>query len=134
MIGDALAAALPMMRAQAESLMTDTCAVDRLTSSWDEEQQTTVTSWAPVVAGSICHFSESSAAVRSLLTDEVVTQRSPSVRLPSSVSGVRPDDRVTIVTTGPTSDETHAGAVVWVSHVPSDSHPVERVIECRWVK
>lgn len=133
MIGDALAAALPMMRSQAESLMTDTCRVDRLAQVWSEDEQATVTTWT-LVASSPCHFDTEPATARSLATDEVVSQRSPSVRLPHTVLGVKPDDRVTITTVGPESDPAHLGAVVWVTQVATDSHPVERVVECRWVK
>lgn len=134
MIGDALAAALPMMRAQAESLMVDACAIERASGTlWDETTQKSATAWTQV-ALSPCHFDAEPATARSLATDEVVSQRSPSVRLPHTVVGVKPDDRVTITMVGPESDSAHLGAVVWVTQVATDSHPVERVVECRWVK
>lgn len=133
MIGDALTAALPMMRAQAESLMTDTCRVDRLAQVWSEDEQATVATWT-LVASSPCHFDTEPATARSLATDEVVSQRSPSVRLPHTVVGIEPDDRVTVTAVGPHSDLAHLGAVAWVTSVATDSHPVERVVECRWVK
>lgn len=134
MIGDALAAALPMMRAQAESLMVDACVIERASGThWDEALQKSVTTWT-LVASSPCHFDTEPAPTRSLVTDEVVSQRSPSVRLPHTVLGVKPDDRVTITAVGAESDPAQLGAVVWVTHVATDSHPVERIVECRWVK
>ncbi len=96
MIGPVVAATLPLMRAHAQSLMTDACTIERLTSSWDEALQKTVTTWATVHAAVPCHVEEPASSSRSLLTDEAVTLESPLVKVAHDVAGVEPDDRVTI--------------------------------------
>ena len=126
MIGAAISAALPTLRANARSLMLDTCTIERLTSSWDEALQKTVTTWATVHAAVPCHVEEPAASSRSLLTDEAVTLEAPLVKVAHDVAGVEPDDRVTIAGRDP----------MWVTRAAHDdpSHPVELLILCRWVK
>ena len=124
MIGHDVAAALPELRAQAESLMTDVCTIARLTSTWDEALQKTVTTWATVHANVPCAFDGNPATSRALLTDEAVTPARPVVKVSVDVTGVLPDDRVTV-----------AGvAVVWVTDVPVRSNQVQRRLECRWTR
>ena len=124
MIGDIITAALPLLRAQAESLMTDTCTIERLTSGWDEAQQKTVTTWSLVFTGP-CYMSAPAAAARSLLpSGDVASQDFPEVRTLHDAAGIEPDDRVTH----------SSGAVMWVVDVVPDPYPVETVIRCRWVK
>lgn len=123
MIGDVITAALPLMRAHAESLMTDSCDIDRQTgTAWNEAAQASVPVWAVVHADVPCHVEESAANTRALLTDELVTPETPLIKVPASISGIEPDDRVTI-----------GGSVVWVTQVaPDDStHPVELLLRCR---
>jgi len=126
MIGTAVAAALPLMRAHAQSLMTDACTIERLTSSWDEALQKTVTTSATIHADVPCHVEEPASSSRSLLTDEAVTLEAPLVKVAHDVAGVEPDDRVTIAGRDP----------MWVTRAAQDdpSHPVELLILCRWVK
>lgn len=124
MIGHDVAAALPELRAQAESLMTATCDIDRATTAWDEDEQATVTTWASVHADIPCAFVIPPATSRALLTDEAVTPESPVVKVSVDVEGVKPDDRVTVAGHG----------VVWVTHVPVRTNQVQRRLECRWVR
>ena len=114
MIGAAIAAALPILRAQAESLMTDLCTIERHDG----------TSWSTVHADLQCHLEEPSTTSRSLLTDEAVTPETPVLKVPATVVDVEPDDRVTIA----------GRAHLWVSRAaPDDSTtPVETLIQCRW--
>ena len=121
MIGPVVAATLPLMRAHAQSLMTDTGTIERLTSGWDEALQKTVTTWATVHAGIPCHVEEPAASSRSLLTDEAVTLEAPLVKVAHDVAGV-----VTIAGRDP----------MWVTRAAHDdpSHPVELLILCRWAK
>lgn len=123
MIGDVITATLPLMRSHAESLMTDACDVDRLTTVWNEESQKSVTTWATVYAAVPCHVEEPSVASRSLQTDEAVTLAAPLVKLPYTFDGVQPDDRVTVTGLDP----------VWVTHAAHDdsTHPVEMLLQCR---
>lgn len=124
MIGYEIAAALPELRAQAESLMTDRCTIDRLATAWDEVQQKSVTTWVVVADDVPCAFIDESAAARTLVTDEAVTPAVPVVKVPVSVVGVKPDDRVTLA----------SGPVVWVTHVPERTNQVQRRLQCRRVK
>lgn len=122
MIGDVITATLPWLRANAESLMTDTCDIDRQVTTWDESLQKSVTTWTAVHADVPCHMEETAAAARALLSEEVVTPDVPLLRIPVAFTGVEPDDRVTV-----------GGAVLWVTAcAPDDStHPVELLMQCR---
>lgn len=123
MIGAAISAALPLLRANAESLMTDRCTIDRQTTTWDEVEQESVTTWTTVYADVPCHVEESIVNARTLVTDERVTAETPVVRIPVAYPGVDPDDRLTV----------SGGPVLWVTQsAPEDStHPVEFVVQCR---
>lgn len=134
MIGDVIAAVLPMLRDNAESLMTDAVKIERdAGTTWDEDAQASVTVWVVVHASMPCAIDIPPVSARSLVTDEVVTRESPVVRGPVSFTGIEPDDRVTVTAAGPLSDA-EVGSVFWVTQVESDTHAVERVIQARWVR
>ena len=123
MIGDVIAATLPLLRANAESLMTDTCTIDRQSgTTWSEAEQKSVPVWTVVAADVPCHIDEASTESRALLTDELITPERPLIKIPVTVSGVQPDDRITI-----------GSDVVWVTQVAPDdtTHPVELLVQCR---
>lgn len=124
MIGHDIAAALPELRAQAESLMVDSCDIHRQTTGWNEATQKSETTWAPVHLALPCALDIPPATSRALLTDEVTTPEHPVVKVSVTVTGVEPDDRVTIAGVG----------VVWVTHVPIRSNQVQRRLECRWAR
>lgn len=124
MIGQDIAAALPELRAQAESLMVETCDIERMTKVWDEGSKKSLVSWAPVHVNAPCALDIPPATSRALITDEAVTPERPVVKVSVNLTGIKPDDRVTIVGVG----------VVWVTHVPVRSNQVQRRLECRWVK
>lgn len=131
MIGDAITAALPILRTNAESLQIDRCRIERETSDFDEETQQTVVVWELVRDDVPCHFDQPSVSSQSLLTDELTTVDSPLLATHYSVTDALPDDRVTIVSS---ADPLLAGATLWVTQVSGDTHPVERLIQCRWVR
>lgn len=124
MIGHDVAAALPELRAQAESLMDTTCTIERLTTTWDEALQKSVTTWAPVHADVPCAVDIPPVTASSLLTAEASTAETPRVKIPVTFDGIEPDDRVTVVGYG----------VMWVTHVPIRSHQVQRRLQCRWTR
>lgn len=124
MIGHDVAAALPELRAEAESLMVDICDIERMTTAWDEEAQETTTTWAPVHMDAPCALDIPPTTSRALLTDEAVTPEHPVVKVSVALTGIEPDDRVTIADVG----------VVWVTHVPLRSNQVQRRLECRWTR
>lgn len=134
MIGNAIAAAVPIMRANAESLMLDRCRIDRATSSFDEAQQKTVTTWASVHVNAPCTVDDEPAPARTLVTDQAASPGGPSVYLPVALTGIKPDDRVTITAIGPESDPSLIGAVLWVTADDTQSHAAERHLTCRRVK
>lgn len=126
MIGAVIAATLPLLRANAESLMTDACDIERLTTTWNEADQKSVTSWAPVYDGVPCHIEEPSVTSASILTDEAVTLEAPLVRVPYTFVGVEPDDRVSVANREPMF-------VTRAAHEDS-THPVEMLLQCRWTR
>lgn len=127
MIGAAISAALPLLRANAESLMTDRCTIDRQDgTTWDEDDQASVPVWVSVAADVPCHVEEPAATSPTLVTGEAATLEAPVVKVAHDVTGVEPDDRVTVV----------GGPVLWVTRAAPDdfTHPVEVLIQCRWVR
>ena len=126
MIGPVITATLPLMRAHATSLRSSVCSIDRLVSVWDEAEQETVTTWDSVRAGIPCHVEEPSTASPSIVTGEAGLIEAPVVKGVHDVTGVEPDDRVTVV----------GGPVLWVTRAAPDdfTHPVEVLIQCRWVR
>ena len=134
MIGSIVEATLPLMRRNAESLMLDRCRVDRPSTSWSEAEQKNVTTWATVVAEGPCSVDDPAGGAPELVTDEAVTRSTPSVYLPWTVTGVKPDDRVTITALGPSTSPGLADAVLWVSAFEVESQAVEAVATCRWLR
>lgn len=134
MIGGIVAATIPIMREQAESLMLDRCRIDRAASSFDEVQQKTVTTWASVHVNAPCTVDDEPAGARTLVTDQAASPDGPSVYLPVARTGIKPDDRVTITAIGPETDPALLGAVLWVTSDDTQSHAVERHLTCRRVR
>lgn len=122
MIGHDIAAALPELRAQAESLHVEVCSIDRETTTWSEAEQKSVTVWTSIHADLPCAVDIPPARSRVLVADEAATPEQPVVKVAHDVEGIEPDDRVTVAGYG----------VMWVTHVPLRSHQVQRRIECRW--
>lgn len=123
-IGAVITAALPLMRASAASLRTDSCAIDRLATAWDEAQQKSVTTYAPVHADVPCHVESPAVTSQTLLTEETVAAEAPVVKVAHDLTDIEPDDRVTLAD----------GTVMWVTRAAPDdhTHPVEVLVQCRW--
>lgn len=114
MIGAAITAALPVMRAHAASLRTLTCTIERHDG----------TRWTVVHTGVACHLDEEGAASRTIVAGETVTPESPVLQLAHDVTGIEPDDRVAIT----------GRPYLWVTRAALDdaTHPVEMLVACRW--
>lgn len=112
MIGEDIEAALPELRAQAESLMRSRCTIERHDGS----------TWQPIHVDIPCRITLPSVASRSLLTDEAVTSETPVVKVSVEHTGVEPDDRVTI----------NGSTVAWVTHAPDYDDMVQIRLQCRW--
>ena len=134
MLGSALGGTVPRMRAQAESMMTDTCTIARLTTVWNEALQKSETTWAPIHTSLTCWVEVPSVNAQALLTAEVVTPETPTVHLPVDTTDVEPDDRVTVTAVGPVSDPGLVDAVLWVTHSLAQTFAVERLLVCRWTR
>ena len=124
MIGHDIAAALPELRAQAESLMVDRCDIDRLVSVWDEAEQKTVTTWTSIHADVPCTLLPPNATGPAVIMDELGTAETRTVRIPYGIDGIEQDDRVTVAGVG----------VLWVSHVAVRSHMTSGRLSCRWTR
>jgi hypothetical protein len=133
MIGNVIAATLPLMRTHAESLMFDRCDIHRLSTTWDEALQKSVTTWTVVHANVPCSLDVPPALTAGDVTDESVTRETPQVPVPVAFDGIEPDDRVTITVVASISDLS-PGDVMWVTHAPTGTHLVDRRLECRWTR
>ena len=134
MLGSALGGTVPRMRAQAESMMTDTVTIARLTTTWNEALQKSETTWVAVHAGLDCWVEVPSVTAQALLTAEVVTPETPTVHLPVATTDIEPDDRLTVIAVGSVSDPGLEGAVLWVTHSLAQTFAVERLLVCRWTR
>lgn len=135
MIGSQITAALPVLRSQARSMMLDTVTIDRLDGIvWDEELQKSVANWVQIAADVPANIDMPPATTRALVTDEVVTPGEPVVKVPITVDGVEPDDRVTVTAVSPSGDPELVGAVFWVTYNRNRTTAVSRRLECRWTQ
>ena len=125
MIGGDVLAALPALRAQAESLMTVTCDIERETVGWNEADQKSETTWVDVHINVPCAVDGPPASSRVLLTDEASSPQSVQVKVSHDLAAdIEPDDRVTVTGFG----------VLWVTSVPRRTDQVQCRLECRWVR
>jgi hypothetical protein len=121
MIGHDIDAALPELRAQAESPMVDVCDIHRASAGWDEASQETTVTWASVHAGVPCTLLPPSQSDREIITDEVTTREARTIRVPFGIKGIKADDRVTVAGHG----------TFWVSHVVERTHMTSERLICR---
>lgn len=123
MIGSDLTQDIAELRAEAESLHVDRCDIERPGDPvWDDEAQESVTPFTPVHIAVPCALDTRPVSSRTTVTDETVTAETPRVKVSVALTGIEPDDRVTIAGIG----------VLWVTHAPVRSNQVQRRLECRW--
>lgn len=125
MLGDDIAAALPELRAQAESMMVDTCKVEYVNgTTWDEGSGTSVPAYATRYEGK--------CRVQTTLTSEANpnagerewTVQSLTVAVPMSAIGFEVGDRVTI--TSAALDADLVGRVFTVVALAHKTHMTAR--------
>lgn len=143
MIHDAIAAALPELRAHAESLMVDSCTIARrrldengepvremdpvtleLTDVWDE-----------VYAGR-CRVQRPGAVMvgrEPVVGGVEYNVETIHVQVPLTVLGVKADDRVTITAVGAISDPDSLGMVLSVRVNQHKTHATKRTLVCEEV-
>ena len=136
MLGDDIAAALPGLRAHAESLMVDTLLVEVLTGDVTTDPVTLaeVPEWAEVYSG-LGRIQRPGA----LSPREQVTAgfefgiKSLLAQLPLSATGVERGMRVTVVEVGPLTDPDLLDVVATVQANLSKTHPTKRTLVCEEV-
>ena len=132
-LSDGIAAALPVLRAEAEANMPDTVTIERESgSTWSEATQSTTTTWKPVWPNVPARVTQPPVMSRTVSAGEAATAESPQVRVSMECTGILPDDRVTIVSSA--YDPDLVGQVLWVTHARAQSQSITRRLECRWVR
>ena len=135
-LGDDIAAVLPELRAQAESMMRDTVRVERDTGTTEPDPVTLEE--APVFA--LVH--EGRGRVQrsgQVAPSEQVAGEvefgigTPLVQLPLSVVGVKRGDRVTVTAVDAQSDPDLLGLTATVMANLTKSHPTKRTLVCEEV-
>ena len=132
-LSDGIAAALQVLRAEAEANMPDTVTIERESgSAWSEVTQSTTTTWTTVWPNVPARVTQPPVMSRTVSAGEAATAESPQVRVSMECTGIRPDDRVTIVSSS--HDPDLVGQVLWVTHARAQSQSITRRLECRWVR
>ena len=143
MIHDAIAAALPELRAYAESLMVDSCTIARRRLDEDGEP---VREMDPVTLELTDVLDEVwSGRCRVQRPGAVMVGREPvvggvefnvetvHVQVPLAALGVKTDDRVTITAVGAISDPENLGLVASVRTNQHKTHATKRTLVCEEV-
>lgn len=143
MIHDDIAAALPELRAHAESLMVDSCTIARRRLDEDGEP---VREMDPVTLELTDVWDEVwSGRCRVQRPGAVMVGREPvvggvefnvetvHVQVPLAALGVKADDRVTITATGAISDPDSVGMVLSVRVNQHKTHATKRTLVCEEV-
>lgn len=143
MIHDDIAAALPELRAHAESLMVDSCTIARrrLDESGEPVREMDPVTleltdvWDEVYAGR-CRVQRPGAVMVGSEPDVGGAEYSVEVvhvQVPLSVLGVKADDRVTVTAVGAASDPDSVGMVLSVRVNRHKTHATKRVLVCEEV-
>ena len=133
MIGDDVAAALPELRAQAESAMRDTVLVETVTGSDLNDDNEVVETYGTVYAGKCRILPTDFKDFEKAAGEAVFDSADSKLALPiTAESGaVRNGDRATITTVDPvTGDPANVGRVFTVQRDPARTYPVERRFTC----
>lgn len=132
-----VAAALPELRAHAESLMVDSCVIDTLTGSEPSPTppfEMVDTYSAPVYSGR-CRVQRPGSSVgnaESVVGEREFGVQTVHIQLPLSVAGVKRGDRVRVTGVG-SGDPDLSGLVVTVKANLSKTHPTKRTLVCEEV-
>ena len=137
MLGEDVAAALPELRAHAESLMVDTILVERATGAVTTDATTLaeVPVYATVRAAGPGRIQRPGA----LSPNESVVGgfefgiRAALAQLPLSATGILAGDRITVTAIGPTTDPDLLGLVATVQANLTKTHPTKRTLVCEEV-
>ena len=124
-IGDDIAAALPELRAQAESLMRDSCVVERRTGRvMDDTSLEYVDSWSRVYEGRCRVQVAATQPAEEVVGGRAFVVTDAVVQLPVGPVDFADDDRVTVTSTA--YDPALVGVVLSVTSREVKTHPVMR--------
>ena len=135
MLGEAISAALPELRAQAESMMHDTVLVERQTGTTPDPGTLEETPAYDTVHEGLGRVQRSGQlAPHEQVAGEVeFGVNALMVQLPLSASGIRKGDRVTVTAVGPLSDPDLLNLTATVQANLTKSHPTKRTLVCEEV-
>lgn len=136
MIGDDLAAALPELRAHAESMMRDTVRVERETGTTKPDPVTLeeVPVFALIHEGKGRVQRSGQLSPRELVAGEIeFGVNALLVQLPLSASGIKKGDWVTVVAVDAVSDPDLIGLTATVQANLTKSQPTKRTLVCEEV-
>jgi hypothetical protein len=134
-LNDAIAAELPALRREAESLMVDTVTVEAPNgTALDPDTLEEVPAWTPVYEGPGRVQRPGALSPR----DDVAGGYEFGVKailaqLPLSASGITAGARVTVTALGPLSDPDLLGLVATVQANLTKTHPTKRTLVCEEV-
>lgn len=143
MIHDAIAAALPELRAHALSLMVDSCTITRRrldedgepVREMDPETLELTDVWDEVYSGR-CRVQRPGAVMvgrEPVVGGVEYSVETVHVQVPLTVLGVKADDRVAITAMGAISDPDSAGMVLSVRVNQHKTHATKRTLVCEEV-
>lgn len=123
MIGDDIAAALPELRQQAESLMTSTCRIERKSgTSFDPVTNEQIDTWDTVYEG-VCGLGQPTVQSVVVAGGQEVTTQPYAGKLPWGTLGVGVSDRLTVVEA---DDPGQVGRVFVLTSVRAASQSIAR--------
>lgn len=143
MIHDDIAAALPELRAHAESLMVDSCTITRRrldesgepVREMDPDTLELTDVWDEVYSGR-CRVQRPGAVMvgrEPVVGGVEYSVETVHVQVPLAALGVKTDDRVTITAVGATSDPENLGLVASVRTNQHKTHATKRTLVCEEV-
>lgn len=143
MIHDDIAAALPELRAHAESLMVDSCTITRRrldesgepVREMDPDTLELTDVWDEVYSGR-CRVQRPGAVMvgrEPVVGGAEYSVETVHVQVPLAALGVKTDDRVTITAVGAISDPENLGLVASVRTNQHKTHATKRTLVCEEV-
>ena len=135
-LNDAIAAELPGLRREAESLMVDAVLVERTDGTTiDPDTLAEVLAWVPVHTGKARIQRPGSLAPRDVVAGGYeFDERALIVQLPLTAAGIASGHRVTVTAVGPLSDPDLIGLVATVQANLTKTHPTKRTLVCEEVE
>jgi hypothetical protein len=134
MLGDDIAAALPELRAQAESLMVDTLRVEVLTGSAPDPTTLEMTdTYTTVYEGKGRIQRPGNQPAQTVAGEVEFGVGTVYAQLPIDATGIKRNARVTVLAIGGTTDPDLLGVVATVQANLTKTHPTKRTLVCEEV-